>query len=92
MCGKDLREGPLFEQIITNDGKLICRKCHPKRFPPNNFKPVSKDEIENAIANSKSLFEVCEKLGVSRATLYDKRKKLGLISETNKIPQGGLKF
>lgn len=79
MCGKDLRERPLFEQIITSDEKLICRKCHPKRFPPNNLKPIAKETIENAIANSKSLFEACEKLGISRATLYDKRKKFGLV-------------
>ena len=79
MCGKDLRGRPLFEQIITSDENLICRKCHPKRFPPNNLKPIAKETIENALANSKSLFVVCDKLGISRATLYDKRKRFGLI-------------
>ena len=65
----------------VNQG-LLCRSCHAKihmRKNPNNLKPVSKDEIENALANSKSLYVACEKLGISRATLYDKRKKLGLI-------------
>jgi hypothetical protein len=79
VCLKDLSGEDAFNQIITKENKLVCRKCNPRSMTPNNLKPITKEEIIKAIESTKNLFAACKSLGICRATLYDKRKKFDLI-------------
>jgi DNA-directed RNA polymerase subunit RPC12/RpoP len=75
-CGKDLKELGVLEQLIR-DGVLICRKCNGKRTTKEH-RPLTREQIEDALKTTKTLEDACKKLGVVRCTLYKKRKKLGM--------------
>lgn len=89
-CGKI---GNSF-QIITHhvnldpqdhsEQELLCRACHCRLHHSKEKKPLTKEQIEMAISTTKNLDEACGILGVNRASLYAKRKRLGLI---NRSPQ-----
>jgi len=75
-CGDDLRETSLQYQIVS-DGKLFCRRCHGTRYK-QDIKPISKERIEEVLAQTETLDEACAILGVNRSSLYVKRMKYGL--------------
>ena len=79
-CGIDLSDAK-FNAIINKDNKLRCRNCSAYNFGPNKIpaKPVTKEQIEEAIKNSSNMDLVAKALGLCRATLYHKRKQLGLM-------------
>lgn len=82
-CKMDLT-GNDFYAVIHNDNNLYCRRCHAKLWaktrPP--LKPFSKQEIEKVIGNSKSIKEAAKILGMSRCTLYHKRKLFGMFGQS----------
>ena len=59
--------------------ELLCRACHCRLHHAVEKKPVTREQIEEAIKNSGNLFEACNKLGLNRSSLYQKRRKLGLL-------------
>lgn len=79
-CGMDLT-GQQFNAIINKDQKLRCRVCSAKLFGPNKnpAKPVTKEQIEEAIKSSSNMDIAAKTLGLCRATLYHKRKQFGLV-------------
>jgi hypothetical protein len=82
VCGKDLSTVRIRDQVISQD-KLWCRACVAS-FYKKDRKPISKQQMENAIASSDNMWEVCDKLGIGRSALYQKRKKYGLEIQFNK--------
>lgn len=80
-CSIDL-SGIIFGSIINKDNKLRCRNCSCKLFGPNKKpkKLVTEEQIEEAIKNSSNMDIAAKTLGLCRATLYQKRKKLGLVN------------
>lgn len=75
-CGADLKNVSPVYQIIRNN-KLICRKCNAL-MNIREIKPLTKEQIQEAISSSKNLNEACSKLGIVRSALYQKRMRLGL--------------
>lgn len=69
-----------LDTIIKKDEKLYCRSCHISLSRPGdkNLKVVTKEQIEEAIKNTKSVELAAKSLGISRCILYEKRKKFGL--------------
>ena len=67
--------------------ELLCRSCHgkehSKRIADLNFKDVSKEMIEAALEKHSFLDDACRELGISRATMYQKRKIYGLADRTS---------
>ena len=57
----------------------LCRACHCRLHHSVEKKPLTKEQIEMAILTTKNLYEACRILGVNRASLYVKRKRLGLM-------------
>jgi transposase-like protein len=81
VCKKDLKDTSNFDQIISDD-KLFCRKCNGARYK-HEVKPIAKEQIEQALRETNSLFDACKVLGINRSSLYKKRKKLGLDMRRN---------
>jgi hypothetical protein len=85
-CGKIGNSFQIIAHHITlnpedhSKQELLCRSCHCRLHHSNEKKPLTKEQIEMAISTTKNLNEACEILGVNRASLYAKRKRLGLIS------------
>ena len=84
-CGKQSTEFDIIAHHVSGNNNdhdnqvLLCRACHCKLHHSNEKKPFTAIQIEEAINSSKNLFEVCRKLGLNRSSLYQKRKKLGLL-------------
>lgn len=77
LCGKDLRNSSVIYQIVSDD-MLICRPCNGKRYN-RELKPLTREQIEKAIFESKTLDEAAEMLNIGRSALLKKRHKLGMI-------------
>lgn len=86
-CGKVGNAFEIITHHITGDSQdhsqqeLLCRACHCRLHHSNEKKPLTRRQIEEAIENSPNLFEACKRLGINRASLYQKRRRLGLIKE-----------
>jgi AraC-like DNA-binding protein len=66
---------------------LLCRSCHMKLHTAirGDIKPISREDMRRVIEESQSIAEAAAKLGLSKATMYEKRKKYGLrISKDKK--------
>lgn len=92
VCGK---EGNLFEIVLhhitgnkyEHDQQVrMCRSCHAKthrQLDKLNFKDISKEQIEEALSKFEFLDDACDFIGISRATMYQKRKMFGLADRTS---------
>jgi hypothetical protein len=78
VCGTDMKDVVINHQVVAND-KLWCRKCYGKSKQYIEFKPRSKETIEQVMSETGSLDEVCSILKIGRSALYKKRKRLGLL-------------
>ncbi len=84
-CGVLGNSFQIVAHHITGNNKeheyqeLLCRSCHCRLHHSNEKKPLTKEQIEMAISTTKNLDEACKILGVNRASLYWKRKRLNLI-------------
>lgn len=75
-CNADLKNLSPIYQIIRDD-KLICRKCNAL-MNIKEIKPLTREQIEDALNKTGNLNDACKILGVNRASLYCKRKHLGM--------------
>lgn len=75
-CGDDLRSESVKNHIIS-EGKLICRKCNARKSIAE-IKPLTREQIEEALKTSNSVREAASKLGIAKSCLTEKRKLLGL--------------
>jgi DNA-directed RNA polymerase subunit RPC12/RpoP len=84
-CGKESNEFDIIAHHVSGNNQdhenqvLLCRACHCRVHHSVEKKPLTREQIEEAIATSRNLFEACKRLGINRASLYAKRKKLGLL-------------
>ncbi len=77
-CNSDLKNlSPIYQ--IIRDNKLICRKCNAL-MNIKEIKPLTREQIEDALNKTSNLNDACKILGVNRASLYCKRKHLGMPS------------
>lgn len=84
-CGKDGNPFKIVAHHVTFNNQdhsqqvLLCRACHCRLHHSNEKKPITAEQINEAIESSSNLFEACKKLGLNRSSLYQKRKKLNLL-------------
>ena len=84
-CGKEgnrfqiVAHHETFNKFDHSKQVLLCRACHCRFHHSKEKKPLTKKDIEMAISTTKNLDEACKILGVNRASLYQKRKRLGLV-------------
>jgi endogenous inhibitor of DNA gyrase (YacG/DUF329 family) len=89
VCSKCGKHGNTFEIVghhQTHNPKehdyqeLLCRSCHIKEHDPVQFRRrnFTKEEIERAIAETKTLNDAAAKLGTVKSVLREYRKKYGL--------------
>ena len=76
-CQKDLTSVRIRDQIISQD-KLWCRNCFVRTYNTKEYIPLTREQIQEAFDSSNNLEEACKKLKIGRASLYQKRKKLGM--------------
>jgi len=76
-CGKDLKETRVRDQIVSDD-KLWCRACAANRTNTKPLKPLTKEQIEEALKTYNHLDTVCKVLNIGRSSLLKKRKEYGL--------------
>lgn len=76
-CGKDLKETRVRDQIVSED-KLWCRACAANRTNTKALKPLTKEQIEEALNTYNHLDTVCKVLNIGRSALFKKRKEYGL--------------
>lgn len=92
MCGKIGSSYTICAHHTTghkydhDNQELLCRSCHSKvhadRIARLNYKEVTKEQIEDAMRRFDFLDDMCIFLSITRPTLYQKRKKLGLDDRT----------
>ena len=84
-CGK---EGDTYEIVahhVTFNNKdhseqvLLCRACHCRLHHSEDKKPLTKEQIIMAITEGGSMVKAEKILGVSKETLYRKRKQFNLV-------------
>lgn len=84
-CGKEGNSYQIVAHHITfnnqdhSEQELLCRACHCRLHHSNEKKPLTREQIDGAIKSSPNLFEACKELGLNRSSLYQKRRKLGLV-------------
>jgi hypothetical protein len=76
-CGKDLQDTRVRDQVVSED-KLWCRACAANRTNHKPLKPISKEQIVEALETYNNLEEVCKFLDIGRSALFKKRKEYGL--------------
>lgn len=76
-CGNDLKETRVRDQIVSDD-KLWCRACAANRTNTKPLKPLTKEQIEEALNTYNHLDTVCKVLNIGRSSLLKKRKEFGL--------------
>lgn len=82
---KDLHVHHL-DEVVSHTGMsnlvTLCRKCHLEFHSfgedNNNYKHVTKEQIERAIESTSSLEEASKILGISRGALRKKREMYGM--------------
>lgn len=72
---------------------VVCKRCHPRIHLLSNplkssYKEISKEAIEQAIAECKTLDDAAAKLDITRSTLRRKRKLYGLEDLTSRRGKG----
>jgi hypothetical protein len=68
-----------FDNQEHNFQVLLCRSCHAKLHSVGRtLKPIGKDAMIEALESSETTQEAAAKLGISKATMYQKRKMYGL--------------
>lgn len=68
-----------FDNTEHDKQTLMCRSCHARvHYSGKQLKPISRETMIEALENSETTQEAAAKLGLSKATMYQKRKMYGL--------------
>lgn len=84
-CGKEGTEFDIVTHHSTWDNtdhseqELLCRACHCREHHSVDKKPLSKEQILLAIQEGGSMIRAEKILGISKETLYRKRKEYNLV-------------
>ncbi len=86
-CGVVVESGIHAHHLVHkqdhDNQALLCASCHASFHHKGVDKKVgvTEDIVQKAIQTSKNLFEVSDKVGLSRAGLYLRRKRYGIKKE-----------
>lgn len=84
-CGKEGNSFEIVAHHVTLDKAdhdnqvLLCRACHASlHCKGREFKPITKELMQQTMDESNSIEEAAGKLGLSKSAMYTKRKMHGL--------------